>query len=141
MAKAAIQSDSASAGAVAVTYKPLEPTDPNVTIWNHVEFLANTPVMLDPAAHFVVTDIPKPVTLPDGTMATKTQPTRISMIELAKGNSSFEVDGFPRARRIKPAGRVPQPGAEWEGTDRDDLVRQMAQVKDFNPGAGALVIS
>jgi hypothetical protein len=148
MAKSALQTKSDAAprdepsSAVEVTYKPTDPTEPNVITWNRIEFAANVPVLLDPVQHFIVIDQAFEVTLTDGSPARRTRPTKVSMIEIAKGNASFEVAGFPRAQRIKPAKPLPPAGAQWEGTDRDELIRDMAQVTDFDPRrVGALVIT
>ena len=127
--------------AVEVTYKPLNPTDPNVVPWNGIKFQANVPVMLDPRKHYIVVDTVTKTQTINGIVGTVTSPTRVSMIELAKGNPDFEVRGHPRAVRIKPSGRVPPAGAEWNGTNRDELISDVPWPTDFDPRAGALVIS
>jgi hypothetical protein len=107
-----------------VTYIPLNPTDPNVTVWNGVKFFANVPVTLDPARHFVIAPLPKEHVLPDGTVQTRHSDGKVSMIDLAKSNPSFQVEGFPRAK-VKTSKRVlPPPGKEWDESNDAELISE-----------------
>lgn len=140
MAKAATRTVEAAPAkrksTVAVTYRPLQgyrivngkaiasnDWDPPVIKWNGIMFEANVPVELDPRnpKHQVEQLVRKQVNGPDGELRTKAVETRISMIELAKDNPSFEVEGFKRARRRINPRIVPPAGAEWEGTHADDI--------------------
>ena len=113
-------------GAAMVTYRPLNPTDPNTTRWNGVRFEANVPVALDPAKHFVLLPRSRLVQV-DGVARAQEYDERIPMIELAKGNPSFEVEGFPRAKRVIDKKRVvPPPGAEWADTHEAEIDTEAA---------------
>lgn len=137
-AKATESEPQASARGVKVTYIPLEHRqrfinqqgelvlgavthDGPVIKWNGVTFHANVPVLLDPERHFVLIDKPKILEQSDGSIRTITRETRVSMIELAKGNPSFKVDGCPRAKRKISTRVVPPPGAEWEGKHEGEI--------------------
>ena len=125
MAKAAIASkpEPAKRATISVTYRPLNVTDPNVITWNKIKFEANVAVELDPKnkAHGYEVPMPKEYAGPDGEVRTKHRETWVSMIELAKDNPSFEVEGFPRAKYRKPKGVVPPAGHEWAGTHEHEI--------------------
>jgi hypothetical protein len=108
---------------VAVTYRPLNPFDPNEVRWNGIKFLANVPVQLDPhnPAHKIKTHLATEHEGPEGETRLKHREALVSMIELAKLNPSFEVEGFPRAKMKKSKRVVPPPGAEWADTHADDI--------------------
>jgi hypothetical protein len=97
-----------------VTYRP-GPQDMAKTVWNGITFLANQPVplSLDNKKHFIENDIPKQHVHEDGSYTTRTQKTLISMIELAKANPFFEVEGFPRFVKPMAPERRPQSPAEY----------------------------
>lgn len=152
MAKAPTQTakaPSASKKTVTVTYRPLEhgdgSYDPPVTKWNGITFHANMPVELNPRnrAHFIEQLLPKTFVSGDGDVKTKHLPQLVFMGDLAKDNPSFEVEGFPRARHIKPATKVPPAGAEWAGTNREELipVGEIEYPEDFDPSAAGIVIT
>jgi hypothetical protein len=108
---------------VAVTYRPLNAFDPNVVKWNGITFRANEPVQIDPKnkAHGYLIPMPKEYAGPDGEVHTKHRDTWVSMIETAKDNPSFEVEGFPRAKVRKSKRVVPPPGAEWADQHEDEV--------------------
>ncbi len=120
---AAAKAPSASKSTIRVTYRPPNVTDPNEMIWNKIKFQANVPVELDPKnkAHGYEVPMPKEYAGPDGEVRTKHRETWVSMIELAKDNPSFEVEGFPRAKYRKPKGVVPPAGHEWAGTHEHEI--------------------
>jgi hypothetical protein len=97
-----------------VTYRP-GPEDRARTIWNGITFTANQPVVLslDNPRHFVENDVPKSISTEDGEIRTQTRRVRIFMGELAKTNTHFEVEGFPRAIKNLPEGRRPQTSDEY----------------------------
>lgn len=103
-----------------VTYLPLNPTDPNVVKWNGVTFRANVPMALN-EFHYVIIDKPHEIPQGDGTIRTITKQTKVAMVELAKGNPSFKVDGFPRAKVRKSTRVVPPPGAEWTNAHEGEI--------------------
>lgn len=107
--------------AVKVTYRPVDHSDPAMTTCYGMEWQANVPKMLDPKKHFVL--LPRTRLVMVGAIAQAHEyEEEIPIIELAKGNPWFEVEGFPRQKRIIPTKKVPPAGAEWEGTNRADLV-------------------
>lgn len=108
---------------VAVTYRPLNPTDPNVVRWNGIKFEANVPVQLDPAnpKHKIETHLATELEGPEGEVRLKQRKAFVSMIELAKLNPSFQVENCPRAK-VKTSKRVvPPPGAEWADAHAGEL--------------------
>jgi len=109
---------------VNVTYIPLNDHDPHTMVWNGVKFHARVPVILDPSKHFVVAPLPKEHILPDGTVQTRHSEGKVSMIELAKANPSFQVEGFPRAK-VKTSKRiVPPPGKDWDESNDAELITE-----------------
>jgi hypothetical protein len=112
-----------------VIYRPLNVTDPNVMKWNGVTFHANVPVMLDPAQHFVVVPFPQFIVV-DGQTRSVHRDTKVSMIDLAKDNPSFEVEGFPRARVHVNKRVVPPPGTVWD--EAND--REMVEAREWDTG-------
>jgi hypothetical protein len=108
---------------IRVTYRPLNVTDPSVITWNKIKFHANIPVELDPKnkAHGYPVPLSTEVSGPEGEIRLKVRETWVSMIELAKDNPSFEVEGFPRAKYRKPKGVVPPAGHEWAGTHEHEI--------------------
>lgn len=113
---------------VAVTYRPINPTDPNVVRWNGIKFEANVPVQLDPnnPAHKIENHLATEVEGPEGETRLKYRKTLVSMIELAKFNPSFEVEGFPRAKQKKSKRVVPPPGGEWASEHADEIDEHQA---------------
>jgi len=113
----------ASKKTVAVTYRPLNTDDRTEIVWNKVKFLANVPVELDPNDKAHGYDVPMPKQYPgqNGETLTKHVETWVSMIDIAKDNPSFEVEGFPRARRKISTRKVPPPGAEWTEKNEGEI--------------------
>lgn len=97
-----------------VTYCP-GPEDRAQTIWNGITFHAGRAMVLslDNKRHYIENDLPKQQEMEDGTYVTRTVKTKVSMIELAKGNPHFEVEGFPRFVRPMAEGRRPQTADEY----------------------------
>jgi hypothetical protein len=104
-----------------VIYRPLSPLDPNITKWNGVVFHANVPVLLDPARHFVLTPYHEIVNV-HGNNRSIEKERKVSMIELANNNPSFEVEGFPRAKVHKSKRVVPPAGKIWDEANERDMV-------------------
>lgn len=112
---------------VKVTYRPIHATDPNSVKWNGVRFHANEPVALDPKRHVIIVPLKQEMPQADGTVQTRTKDTEVSMVELAKANPSFEVEGFPRAKHVVDRKRVvPPPGAEWADDHKDEIDEEAA---------------
>jgi hypothetical protein len=128
---------------VRVTYRPIEHINyrinekgervPNgisydlpVITWNKIKFEANVPAELDPKnkAHGYEVPMPKEYAGPDGEVRTKHRETWVSMIDLAKDNPSFEVEGFPRAKVKKSKRVLPPAGHEWADTHEDEIYEE-----------------
>ena len=145
MAKTAIASkpEPAKRSTVRVTYRPIEHINyrvnekgervPNgisydlpVITWNRIKFEANVPVELDPKnkAHGYEVPLPRQTTDASGEVHTKHKETWVSMIELAKDNPSFEVEGFPRAKVKKSKRVLPPAGHEWADTHEDEIYEE-----------------
>lgn len=86
----------AKAKEVTVTYKPVDHGDPHDIEWNGHKFEANVP--------------------------RKIAAVHKEMIEQAKGNPWFEVEGHPRAKRVSPytGESVPLPGSDVDPIAFDD---------------------
>lgn len=98
-----------------VTYVPQDPSDPAMMIWNGVKFPANVPVDLDPKLHGYKVPLPKvthdPVT---GRRMTEHIETWVPMVETAKTNPSFRVEGEAPAVARKPGRpRVPRTSEDY----------------------------
>lgn len=146
MAKAAVQPAAPAASkrsTVRVTYRPLEHAqliigqdgkakrgpvfqDPASLKWNGITFHANVPVELDPKnkAHGYLVPMPKEIAGANGEVLTKHRDTWVSMIDLAKDNPSFEVEGFPRAKVKKSNRLVPAAGFEWANEHEDEIYEE-----------------
>lgn len=87
-----------------VTYQPLDIGDPHMTVWNGLTFHANVPKELERSKH-------------------------ADMIETARGNPWFSVDGKSH-KRVKPDREpVPAPGADSEiGDEVDD--KKMVEIDE-----------
>jgi hypothetical protein len=118
----------AAAKGVKVIYRPLSPLDPNVTKWNGVVFYANVPVVLDPAKHFVLTPYHDVIQI-DGINKSFERERKVSMIELAKGNPSFQVEGHERAKVHASKRIVPAAGAAWDEANERDMVEPVEWTK------------
>lgn len=112
-----------------VTYIPRDPTDPAMMIWNGVKFPANVPVELDPKLHGYKVPLPKK-TLDAATGRTLTEhvETWVSMIDQAKGNLSFQVEGeAPVAARKPGRPRTPRTSEDY----RSYCLAWVAATEDF----------
>jgi hypothetical protein len=100
-----------------VTYVPPdEPGHPDVLKWNGVTFPANMPVELDPAKHSYLVPIVEKWTDPtSGEVRSKATEKLISMVEMAKTNPSFRVDGEMQVRRLPGRPRIPRTSEEYRG--------------------------
>jgi len=94
----------AKAKEVTVTYKPVDHGDPHEIEWNGHKFEANVP--------------------------RKIAGVHKEMIEQAKGNPWFEVEGHPRAKRVNPytGEHVPPAGGDVDPVAFDD--RKMVEGHD-----------
>jgi hypothetical protein len=97
-----------------VTYRP-GPQDMAVTIWNGIRFEAGRPVTLSykNKRHYIEVDLPKQIDTADGSYVTRSVASRISMIDRARENWCFEVEGTPRAIKPIANGRKPQTAEEY----------------------------
>lgn len=83
-------------GMASLVYHPLDAGDPHMTTWNGHTFHANVPKEISRATHG-------------------------DMIETARGNPWFSVDGKSHKRVVSDREPVPPPGADSEvGDDVDD---------------------
>ena len=98
-----------------VTYIPRDPTDPAMMLWNGVKFTANVPVELDPKLHGYKVPLPKKMLDPaTGRTLTEHVETWVSMIDQAKGNPSFQVEGeAPVAARKPGRPRTPRTSEDY----------------------------
>ena len=95
-----------------VTYIPGD-GDPVRTVWNGVEFRANVPVDI-PLTKTVLAPMRKEHYLADGTLQSRGVETKVSMVDLARGNPSFSVDGVQAARK-SGAARLPTDNDQYRG--------------------------
>jgi len=100
-----------------VTYIPQDSSDPAMNIWNGVKFQANVPVELDPKnrAHGYPVPVRRTITDPvTGREMFEYKETWVSMIELAKTNPSFQVEGEVPAVARKPGRpRIPRTSEDY----------------------------
>lgn len=99
-----------------VTYIPRDPTDPHMNIWNGIKFPANIPVELDPnnRAHGYPVPLPKTIVDPvTGREMKEFKETWVSMIELAKTNATFQVEGEVPAARKPGRPRTPRTSEDY----------------------------
>ena len=87
--------------------------DPNKVVWNGVEFRANVAIEL-PSTKTVRVSVRKEYQTPEGDLRSRSVDQFIPMIELAKGNPSFSVDGVQSARRMGSA-RLPVDNDQYRG--------------------------
>jgi hypothetical protein len=95
---AAVKTDTAPRDYDEVTYFPGE-GDPSRTTWNGLNFVAHIPTKVS-KKHTVLVPLPITVTMPDGTIQTRHVEKRIPMVELARENPYFMVNG---TKADKPA--------------------------------------
>lgn len=83
---------------VNITYTPLQDGDPIRTVWNGLEFQANKPV---PVPMFASYDTPLSMPVVDkktGIITRVTSEVKMSVVERAKQNPYFRVEGFTQAK-------------------------------------------
>lgn len=119
-----------------ITYIPGD-GDPARTIWNNIEFKAHVPVkilrsqtvsvplpirtpMKDENGKPVLDDDGKPmyhngIVQPDGTIQTRHVEQRVKMVELARTNPAFSVNGAPPPVIKKGTARVPTSPETYRG--------------------------
>lgn len=95
-----------------VTYIPGD-GDPHKVLWNGIEFRANVPVTLH-RDRMVSVPLRKEHYLADGTLQSRGVEQKVSMIELARHNPSFSVDGVKTERLIGTA-RLPTDNDQYRG--------------------------
>lgn len=100
-----------------VTYVPQDRADPAVMPWNGIEFPANVPVELDPKnrAHGYMQPTRKTIVDPvTGREMFEYKEVWVSMIEIAKNNPSFHVEGEAPAAARKPGRpRIPRTSEDY----------------------------
>lgn len=95
-----------------VTYVPGD-GDPHRTVWNEVEFRANVPVKI-PHSKMVNVLERKVTTGPEGEERSKGVEVKRSMVEMARGNPYFMVDGVQAERKIGSQ-RLPTDSDQYRG--------------------------
>jgi hypothetical protein len=95
-----------------VTYIPGD-GDPHRVTWGGLEFKAHIPTLV-PLTHAISVPMRKEHVLDDGTVQSRNIETRVSLVELARGNPSFSVDGVQAERKAGTA-RVPSSNDEYRG--------------------------
>jgi hypothetical protein len=95
-----------------VTYIPGD-GDPHRVAWGGLEFKAYVPTMV-PVTHAISVPLRKEHVLADGTVQSRNIETKVSLVELARGNPSFSVDGVQADRKVATA-RVPTTNDEYRG--------------------------
>jgi len=96
-----------------ITYHPGE-GDPARTKWNGLEFKAYVPVKVS-AKHTVAVPIREEIKQPDGSIITRAVERRIPMLELARQNHKFSVNGEAPFMHKMGAARVPTTPDEYRG--------------------------
>jgi hypothetical protein len=96
-----------------ITYLP-EDGDPIRTRWNGIEFKAHVPVKVS-RKHTVLVPDRVEREMPDGTIQSRSVEKRIPMVELAKGNCRFMVNGVPPMERDSGAVHTPTTADEYRG--------------------------
>jgi len=96
-----------------ITYIPGE-GDPAKVKWNGLEFKAHIPIKVS-RSHTVLVPLPVEVTAPDGSRLTRHVEKRVPMVELAKNNPSFSVNGETPIARKMGTQRVPTNSDEDRG--------------------------
>ncbi len=95
-----------------VTYIP-DDGDPNKVTWAGMEFRANVPVSV-PLNKTISIPMRKEHYLADGTLQSRGVETKVSIVDLAKGNPSFSVDGNRSERKVASA-RLPADADQYRG--------------------------
>jgi hypothetical protein len=119
---------------VVLIYRP-NPDDPSETTWNGIKFRANEPVTLERGnpKHSYVQLLPDkearrhPLT---GMMMTNHVDTLVFMGDAAAGSCFFEVDGQISPKPPKIDKKVPPAGVDWEGTNREEVLKDVVWPAD-----------
>jgi hypothetical protein len=96
-----------------ITYFPGE-GDPARTDWNGLKFVAHIPTKVS-KKHTVLVPMPTTVTMPDGTIQTRHVEKRVPMVELAKDNPYFMVNGKQADKPLPAKIRLPDGPDEYRG--------------------------
>jgi hypothetical protein len=96
-----------------ITYHPGE-GDPVRTEWNGLKFAAHIPTRVS-KKHTVLVPLPVTVNMPDGTVQTRHVESRVPMVELAKKNPTFVVNGQQAEKPAPGKTRVPESPDEYRG--------------------------
>jgi hypothetical protein len=96
-----------------ITYFPSE-GDPPRTTWNGLTFLAHIPTKVS-KTHTILVPMPQTTQMPDGTLQTRHIEKRVSMVEIARNNPHFMVNGERAAMPEKAKLRVPESPDEYRG--------------------------
>ena len=96
-----------------ITYYPGDGGPVRVS-WNGLEFKAHIPTRVS-NKHTVLAPMPTVVTMPDGTQQTRHVEKKIPMVELARKNPSFMVNGEAPAERKSGTVRTPENPDEYRG--------------------------
>lgn len=96
-----------------LTYVPLNRDDPHTVEWHGIKFLAFVPVKVS-LKHTYLVPTRRENTLLDGTVVTKHVEAPISLVELARGNPSFLVDGV-QCEKKEGRARTPETAPEYRG--------------------------
>jgi hypothetical protein len=118
---------------IKVTYvPPNEPGYPASTVWNGITFLANVPVTLDPANKnhgYLVPVIETWIDPATQQKRTKAVDKWVSMIEIARTNPHFQVEGeVLGARRGPGRPRIPKTADEY----RNHAVAWITETEDHD---------
>jgi hypothetical protein len=96
-----------------LTYIP-EDGDPIRTRWNGIEFRAHVPVKVS-RKQIILVPLRQETTLASGEVVTRAIERRVPMVELARGNSRFAVNGVPPQQRTSGAITTPETPDEYRG--------------------------
>jgi hypothetical protein len=96
-----------------ITYCPGD-GDPVRTHWNGLEFKAHIPTKVS-KKHTVLVPMPIEIQQPDGSIHTRHVEKKIPMVDLARGNHSFMVNGEIPAERKTGMIRTPENPDEYRG--------------------------
>jgi hypothetical protein len=107
-----------------ITYIPSEGA-PSRTEWNGIKFIAGVPVKVS-RKHTVLVPLPVETTAADGTIQTRHLEKRLPMVELAKNNPDFSVNGEPPAARKDGVVRLPSNPDEYRGYAINWIARSTA---------------
>lgn len=132
-----------------VTYVPQDPSDPSVNTWNGIKFQANVPVELDlkNRAHGYMVPTRKTIVDPvTGREMFEYKDAWVSMIEIAKNNPSFHVEGeAPAAARKTGRPRIPRTSDDYRShaqawiaaaTDYEELEERWTGETDLRERCG-----